>query len=72
MVLWPKIIEELSISENITMSSDTSLRSEAIAILTEFGLEHLLDRNPKKLSGGEKRIISILRHIIRCLLNTNR
>lgn len=46
------------------MSSDTSLRSEAIAILTEFGLEHLLDRNPKKLSGGEKRIISILRGIL--------
>lgn len=59
-----EIINELSIIENIVMNDEEKLKSEAIEILTAYGLKHLLELDPKKLSGGEKRIISILRGIL--------
>lgn len=56
-----QIFKEISIKENILMwNGDQALLAK---ILSEFDLTYLLQLDPKKLSGGEKRLIILLRAI---------
>lgn len=59
-----EIINELSIVENISMSESNSINNEIRSELKKLKLDYLLDRNVKTLSGGEKRLISILRGLL--------
>ena len=55
------IISKASVIENISMSSDKNEIKDIMLQMENYGLTHLLHLNPCKMSGGEKRIISILR-----------
>lgn len=55
----PSVIEELSFNlYNKTGDYEYSL-SEALKIAKEFNIEHIKDKLPLKLSGGQKRITAI-------------
>lgn len=55
------VLQELSVLENISMCTD-ELYNEIIAKkVYEFGLGEILVRDIKKLSGGEKRIVTLMR-----------
>ena len=57
-----EILAKLTTEENITLTvKDVKKRECFINLLRRFDCEYLLDRRPKKLSGGEKRILSIIR-----------
>ena len=57
------VFKDCSILENISMSSDDGVRENVITVLKQFHLESILNLNPKTLSGGEKRLVSILRAV---------
>ena len=57
------ILEEISVLENILLGQ-ASKEDAVLALLEELGLKYILNLNPKTLSGGEKRIINILRAIV--------
>lgn len=59
-----EIIPSISILENIAMSSSSEKISRAFEFLKQLELTYLLELNVKKLSGGEKRIISIIRGLL--------
>jgi ABC-type multidrug transport system ATPase subunit len=50
--------------ENISFSNDDSVNNQVKSLLNELGLSYLMLLNSKKLSGGEKRIISLLRGLL--------
>ena len=55
------VLQDLSVLENISMCTD-ELYNEIIAKkVYEFGLGEILVRDIKKLSGGEKRIVTLMR-----------
>lgn len=56
------IFKEETILDNIDMYQEK--KNEIINILNMFDLQYLLQKNPKYLSGGEKRVISILRVLL--------
>ena len=58
------VFGECSVLENIAMSNVDEDLEKIRMILKEFGLEYILDLNSKVASGGEKRLISILRALI--------
>lgn len=55
------IFSNLSIIENLCMYQELYTEDEVKEILTQYGFAKILDKNPKKLSGGEKKLITILR-----------
>jgi ABC-type multidrug transport system ATPase subunit len=55
------IVHELSVVENISFSDDSSVNSQIENFLKEAGLSRLMFLDSKKLSGGEKRVIALLR-----------
>jgi ABC-type lipoprotein export system ATPase subunit len=63
------LIEELSIRDNITLPARLGKRlgeSERFAdrLLLELGLEHLSDRFPAEISGGEQQRVALARSMI--------
>lgn len=58
------VFKDLNILENIAMSTEVHEINRIKKELKELGLIHLINLNPKYLSGGEKRIIAILRNIL--------
>jgi len=57
-----EILSKLTTEENITLTvKDAKKDSSAIHLLRRFDCEYLLDKCPRKLSGGEKRILSLVR-----------
>lgn len=53
------IIKDKSVLENIAMYN---VKQQVIeSMLTKYGLDYILEKKSKKLSGGEKRLISLLR-----------
>lgn len=59
-----EILVERSVLENIAMTSNSKVLEKVKGILETIELEYLLSCDVKKLSGGEKRIIAILRAFI--------
>lgn len=57
------IIAELSILENISMTKEEQRNKRIKQLLIAYQLEELLTLNRNKMSGGEKRIICLLRGI---------
>lgn len=60
---FDEIILDLSILENISMSTDKEEHIAVKRFLCENGLEHILKLNPATVSGGERRLICFLRGI---------
>lgn len=58
-----EIIPGLPVIENISMCSDKDKKNRIICGLQKYKLDYLLDLKSDKMSGGEKRIISVLRGI---------
>lgn len=58
------IFTSRTILQNISMSTDTEYNKKIERKMINMGFSYLLNRKPVKLSGGEKRIISILRGLI--------
>ncbi len=58
------IFTSRTVLENISMSLDPKRNKEIESQLKDMGFFYLLNRNTAKLSGGEKRIIGILRGLI--------
>lgn len=64
------LMDSLSVKENIMLpkildkaeAKDCTERAESLA--AQFGLTHLLDKNPYELSGGEKQRVAICRALI--------
>lgn len=53
------IFTDLSVKENIMLLHKNE--SKLLELLKRLNIEYILDRDPRYLSGGEKRIVSILR-----------
>ncbi|QKK01844.1 MAG: ABC transporter ATP-binding protein [Pseudomonadota bacterium] len=62
------LIESLSVSENILLPAWINRRPQApanvAALAGELGIEHVLERMPGGLSGGEKQRVAIARALI--------
>ncbi len=58
-----EIFEKLSVVENISLMQETVSEYGIEELLAKYDLEQLLEKDCSTLSGGEKRIISILRGI---------
>ena len=56
-----QILNELSVLENITMCQPGISCEHVTDILNKLNLTHLLEHGSQELSGGEKRIVSVLR-----------
>lgn len=57
------ILEHFSVVENISMTKNKAVNDEISKKLAFYGLEHLLPLHTKKMSGGEKRMVCLLRAI---------
>ena len=55
------LIAEMSIIENITMSSEKEYNLKIEQEIKDLGFDYLLDKDIKKLSGGEKRLLTLMR-----------
>jgi len=53
------IFSDLSVADNIIICKQSN--QSLVSLLQKFDIEYLLEREPAYLSGGEKRIINILR-----------
>ncbi|MFP4698225.1 MAG: ATP-binding cassette domain-containing protein [Eubacteriales bacterium] len=58
-----QILEEISVIENIAMTDEQVVLEKVRDTLEKLGLKTILNLNCKNLSGGEKRLISLLRAI---------
>src|SRR5205085_730729 len=70
------LLPELNVLENTMLSPmiehswfsfhgrKKALRERAIALLTEFGMEHRLSHRPNQLSGGERQRVAIARALM--------
>lgn len=62
----PLLFPHLNVWRNITFGIHFShLRPRAIAILRQFGIEHLVDKMPGTLSAGQAQLVSVARAIVR-------
>lgn len=59
-----EIIEEIGILENIAMFHLEYDENYILEMLEKISFSHILERDVKTLSGGEKRIISLLRGVL--------
>ena len=59
-----EIFEKLSPLENITFMQSELLEDKAKALISRYELDGILEKDSQTLSGGEKRIISLLRGIV--------
>lgn len=60
--LTPSVLEEISFSL-VNLGIDNA-EERAVEFLKKFNIEHLKDRVPFKLSGGEKKIVALLAILI--------
>lgn len=58
-LLMPSVIEDVSFSLIADGMNVKSAHERSMKILTELGISHLSERPPHKLSGGEKRMVTI-------------
>lgn len=57
------VIKECSLLENIAMTTDCEMCKKARDLVEKYNLGHLLKHSAAELSGGEKRIVCLLRAI---------
>lgn len=57
-ILMPSVIEDVSFSLVASGMNVSSAHERARKILADLGIEHLAERPPHRLSGGEKRIVT--------------
>ena len=55
------VLQSCSVLENISMSKEKEATSEAFEYLKRYNLEHLAEHEVNELSGGEKRLVCLLR-----------
>ena len=58
-LLMPSVIEDVSFSLIAKGMKINEAREHSLRILNSLGISHLAERSPHKLSGGEKRMVSI-------------
>lgn len=58
-LLMPSVIEDVSFSLIANGMNVKSAHERSMEILSELGISHLSSRPPHKLSGGEKRMVTI-------------
>ena len=58
-IIMPTVIEDTAFSLVASGMPLSSAKERAMKLLTELGISHLAERSPRKLSGGEKRMVSI-------------
>ena len=58
-ILMPTVIEDTAFSLVASGMPLSSAKKRAGIILAQLGISHLAERSPRKLSGGEKRMVSI-------------
>ncbi len=54
------VLEEVCTSLEITHTEKATRQEHALTLLQEFGLEHLAQRHPQSLSGGEKQRLVVV------------
>ena len=59
-----EVFSRLSVVENITMMQTDISQMLVKSELSKYGMQDILDKTPAKMSGGEKRILSILRGLL--------
>jgi len=59
-----RLFPNMSVRKNLLYGCPDKKNSELDAVLNLLGIDHLLDRMPSKLSGGEKQRVSIGRALI--------
>lgn len=57
-ILMPTVIEDVAFSLVASGMKVSTARECAMKILADLGIEHLAERPPHRLSGGEKRIVT--------------
>ena len=55
------LISNLSVLENIVLTDDKEELEYAKSLLVKYGLESLINHNVEELSGGEKRLVCLMR-----------
>lgn len=58
-ILMPSVIEDAAFSLAAMGMKTREAHERAMSILSALGISHLADRPPHRLSGGEKRMVSI-------------
>ncbi|MGC7590583.1 ABC transporter ATP-binding protein [Bisgaard Taxon 46] len=53
-----------TIAGNLTLAKPTALRAEQITLLAKLKIDHLIDRYPHQLSGGEQQRAALARVLI--------
>lgn len=53
-----------TIAGNLTLAKPTALRSEQLQLLAKLNIDHLIDRYPHQLSGGEQQRAALARALI--------
>ncbi|MPW26368.1 ATP-binding cassette domain-containing protein [Alkalibaculum sp. M08DMB] len=59
-----EMLQKLSVLENITMIQDIYSDKDLIKLLNSMGIGELSNKNINTMSGGEKKIISVLRGLL--------
>ena len=58
------ILTNKDVLHNISMSSDEEYNNKIKQSIQQYGFDYLLEHNTTKLSGGEKRVVNLLRGIL--------
>ncbi|TCP97302.1 molybdate transport system ATP-binding protein [Cricetibacter osteomyelitidis] len=53
-----------TVAGNLTLAKPTALRSEQLQLLAKLNIDHLIDRYPHQLSGGEQQRAALARALI--------
>ncbi|UEA16901.1 ATP-binding cassette domain-containing protein [Pasteurella canis] len=53
-----------TIAGNLTLAKPTALRSDQLQLLAKLNIDHLIDRYPHQLSGGEQQRAALARALI--------
>ncbi|MDR1600695.1 MAG: energy-coupling factor ABC transporter ATP-binding protein [Oscillospiraceae bacterium] len=59
MLFMPRALDDIMFGPRNLGLSETEARQRAYEVITELGIDHLAERSPLKLSGGEKRMAGL-------------
>jgi molybdate transport system ATP-binding protein len=64
LALFPHLSVEKNIEYGLATINKTARRKETEAILESFRIEHLRDRKPQEISGGERQRVALARALV--------
>lgn len=59
-----RILEKESVLNNISLSYETEINTSVISFLKKYELDYILEHTSKKASGGESRLLCLLRGLV--------